>query len=290
MSGWKRLASPAFLAALALLAASGIGLRAAAKAMGAHLVKLRIDPPDGLAFHTLPREANGWQYVPSPADQPLSAEVLEELGTSNYLSRVYSKKFGEREVFVEVHCAYYTGMVDTVPHVPERCFVGGGMSIVSAPEEVRVPLDMDRYVTDQRADPAVFGGVVRTGFAGLKQVRMPVGIENLRMMVTRFRDAASNRETYAGYFFVANGGTAPSADDVRLLAFKLKDDYAYYAKVQFTSAYVTSAEDLAELAADFLDGMFPEIMRRTPDWVEVVEGRYPADNPRRERAAGGASV
>ncbi len=287
MNGWKRLASPAFVAAVAMLVASGVGLRAAAKAMGAHLVKLRIDPPDGLAFHTLPKEANGWQYVPSAADQPLSAEVLEELGTSNYLSRVYMKKFGEREIYIELHCAYYTGMVDTVPHVPERCFVGGGMSIVSAPEEVPVALDMDRYVVEKDIDTDVHG-VVRSGFAGLRQVRMPVGIESLRMMVTRFRDGASNRETFSGYFFIANGGTAPSADDVRLLAFKLKDDYAYYAKVQFTSAYVTSSEELADMAADFLDGMLPEIVRRTPDWVEVVEGRYPADNPRRARAPGGA--
>lgn len=288
MSGWKRLVCPAFLAAVTALAASGFGLRVAAKAMGAHLVKLRIDPPEGLAFHTLPKEANGWQYVPSGADQPLSAEVLEELGTSNYLSRVYTKKMGGRDVYIEVHCAYYTGMVDTVPHVPERCFVGSGMSIVSASEEVRVPIDLDRYVIDEAADEARFGGVVRKGFAGVRMVRMPVGLEGLRMMVTRFRDGASDRETYAGYFFIANGGTAPSADDVRLLAFKLKDDYAYYAKVQFTSSFATSSEDLAAIAADFLDGMFPEVMRRVPDWVEVVEGRYPADNPRRARADGGA--
>lgn len=288
MSGWRRLTSPAFVAALCVLVASGLGLRVAAKAMGAHLVKLRIDAPDGLAFHTLPKEANGWTYFPSPADQPLSAEVLDELGTSNYLSRVYTKRVGDRDIYVELHCAYYTGMVDTVPHVPERCFVGSGMSIVSASEEVRVPLDMDRYVVESDVDAERFGGVVRRGFAGVRAVRMPVGLDRLRMMVTRFRDAASNRETYAGYFFIANGGTAPSANDVRLLAFKLKDDYAYYAKVQFTSSYVTSAEELAGLAADFLNGMFPEIMRRVPDWVEVVEGRYPADNPR--RAAAGAGV
>ncbi len=287
MNGWRRLIGPAFVLAVVALVGAGVGLRAAAHAMGAHLVKLRIDPPDGLAFHTLPKEANGWQYFPSAADQPLSAEVLDELGTPNYLSRVYTKEIGGRNVFIEVHCAYYTGMVDTVPHVPERCFVGSGMAIVSASEEVRVPLDLDRYVRDADVDESRIGGPVRKGFAGVRTVRMPVGIENLRMMVTRFRDAASNRETYAGYFFIANGGTAPSADDVRLLAFKLKDDYAYYAKVQFTSSFATSPEDLAAIAADFLDGMFPEIMRRVPDWVEVVEGRYPSNNPRRARSAGG---
>lgn len=285
MSGWKRMASPAFVVAAVILAASGVGLRAAANAMGAHLVKLRIDPPEGLAFHTLPKEANGWQYVPSPADQPLSAEVLDELGTSNYLSRVYAKKMGDRDVFVELHCAYYTGMVDTVPHVPERCFVGGGMSMVSALETVRVPLDMDRYVVDRDASPERFGGSVYKGFAGLKMVRMPMGLERLRMTVARFRDGASDQERYAGYFFLANGGTAPSPDDVRLLAFKLQDDYAYYAKVQFTTPVATSSEDMAAIAADFLDGMFPEIMRRVPDWVEVVEGRYPPDNPRRAKSA-----
>jgi hypothetical protein len=37
------------------------------------------------------------------------------------------------------------------------------------------------------------------------------------------------------------------------------------------------------LAGRFLDENFAEIMRCTPDWVEVELGEYPPDNPAADR-------
>jgi hypothetical protein len=190
--------------------------------------------------------------------------------------------------YVELHCAYYTGTIETVPHVPENCFVGGGMMQTSNAQILRLPLDMTRYAVDREADPVKHAGPIYATYDARGALRhMPRGLDNIKMTVTRF--AEGDRAIYAGYFFIANGGTAPGANDVRLLAFDLTDDYAYYAKVQVTSATASSHEELATLAADLLDGMFPEIMRRVPDWVDVVEGRYPPDNPRAPRAASGAT-
>jgi hypothetical protein len=75
-----------------------------------------------------------------------------------------------------------------------------------------------------------------------------------------------------------------SAEGVRLLAFDLTDTYSYYLKVQFTSGAVSSAEELAAHAGEFLSEMLPEIMLRVPDWVEVREGRYPHDGAARVAA------
>jgi hypothetical protein len=87
------------------------------------------------------------------------------------------------------------------------------------------------------------------------------------------------RKRFAGYFFIANGGTVSRAEEVRLLAFDLRSSYAYYLKVEFQSEQVESGEELAALAGRFLDENFAEIMRCTPDWVEVEQGEYPPHTP-----------
>ena len=63
-------------------------------------------------------------------DRPrLSAEEEEALGTHDYISRVYQDVTAEPNQpgsQVQLHVAYYTGTPDTVPHVPDRCYVAGG--------------------------------------------------------------------------------------------------------------------------------------------------------------------
>ena len=276
--------NPAFLVALATLVLATAGLRAAIHYKGIYLTKLPIEAPDGMLFHTLPTAFGNWERL--GADQVLSAEVRQELGTDNFVSRNFRRTDTEDRMVVELHVAYYTGMIDTVPHVPERCFVGGGLYPSGASRVLPVPIDVSRLSLDRIADPDKHGVIYTARASNHQQVRMPVGIDRLRMNISRFVDGRSGQSLYAGYFFIANGGTVPRAGDVRALAFNLTDDYAYYTKVQFTSATVGSAEELAEQAADMLNDLLPEIMRRVPDWVEVTEGRYPADNPRRARSEG----
>ncbi|MBL0921235.1 MAG: exosortase-associated EpsI family protein [Phycisphaerales bacterium] len=281
------LTSPAFIAAFAALLLGAVGLRGAVRILGIHLAKLPVEAPGGRQVHAIPFKIGAWERQGS--DEVLSAEALEELDTDNYVSRLYVGTWEGQPVGLDFHAAYYTGMIDTVPHVPERCFVGGGMSITGASRVVKVPLDMSAFSPDTTVDAE--NGVVWTAFTqDHSRVRLPFGVENLRMNVTRFAAPGVSQEVYAGYFFIANGSVAPKAEDVRSLAFKLTDDYAYFAKVQFTSFQAASAEDLAAQAADFLREGLPEIMRCLPDWVEVQAGRYPEDNPRgRAGAARGQS-
>ena len=267
--------TPALIVAMGVLLLGAVGLTSVISMRGYYLTKLPIEPKEKL--HTLPAEYPSWTRVGD--DDLMSAEGEEELGTKNYLSRRFLERNppeGERPKGVALHLAYYTGMIDTVPHVPERCLVAGGWLQTSAPQLIDVPLDLTKLVPDSTVDPAEMGGTIWMGRSPTTQgrVRLPVGVEKMQMRVSEFTNERGERY-FAGYFFIANGGTVPSADDIRLLAFRLKDDYAYYAKVQFSSGSVDSAQELAEVAAAMLDEIFPDIMLRMPDWVEVKEGRYP---------------
>ena len=283
----------AYAVSIALLAGGAAGLSATLKAFSIHTQKAPIYPESGLNLSSLPREVEGFRLLfESP---PLSAEIQKSLGTANYLSRTYQEaEAGEDKppLTFEFHTAYYTGMIDTVPHVPERCFVGSGGFRIEGDKGrvVPVPVALGRFTPDPDLDTSVHGEILRGRTSPYSEapgirVRMPRDLDQLRMNVTRFVDNNGNT-IHAGYFFIANGGTVPRAGDVRSLAFGNQATHAYYVKVQFSSYDVESAEELAELAASFLDEAFPDLMRRVPDWVDVVEGTHP--DVRRDASTGRA--
>jgi len=285
-----------FVIALLVLAISAAGFGRVISAYGIHLRKLAIQPSEGRLVSAIPHETESW--VQLGADQMTDAEVLETLGTTNQVSRVYVLKGteGPKAKAINFHAAYYTGMIDTVPHVPERCFVGGGLQKSSASVVLDLPVARADWVEDESV-PEQFRGPLGAIYTaptswqysdrrGLR-VRMPRGVgpdEPVRMMVSEFR-AEGGVGLYAGYFFVANGGTVASAEGVRTLAFDLTSDYAYYLKVQTTSSTVESKEELMELSSSLVGELMPEIMRCVPDWVDVQMGLYPEDNPRRSGGA-----
>ena len=289
---WRHLRNPAFLTALLVLAACAIGMGAAIRAYGVYLKKLPIYPADGRLLNAIPTETADWKRV--GGDEPIQdADTLAVLGTSNYLTRIYVRKAadGERGPRIDFHAAYYTNQIDTVPHVPERCWTGAGMGLTGGPWFVEVPLNTSLWRAHPDAEPGEIGRVFTVPLSNQhsdargRRVRLPRDLtptNPLRLRVTSYA-APGGRTLYGGYLFIANGGWASSANDVRLLAFDLKADYAYYLKVQVSSTDVDSPEGLAALAGDLLDDLLGEIMRCVPDWVEVEAGRYPADNPKARR-------
>lgn len=293
MSTGLSFRSAAFWAAALTLFASAAGFLALVSAKDLYLTKLPIQPVDSagnfMPLRTLPTKVPGWNAPRE--DEKLSKESQDELGTDNYVSRWFVESpapEGRAAMSLELHCAYYTGTIDTVPHVPERCLVGGGMAIDGASVIVDVPIDMSRMVIDSDVDQSKYGLIYKARSPVTQtRFRVPAGIDKLRMSVTRFRSQSGDRVLHAGYFFMANGGLVPTADEVRLMSFKLEDDYSYYMKVQFSSMSVESPQELAKLAGRFLDEMLPELAQRVPDWVDVKEGRYPGTSAA-ERAAGGS--
>ena len=284
--------SPAVIAALVILIGGSLSTASILRLSKANLIKRPIEVERRV--RSIPAQTPNWVQIGQ--DHQEEAAVEGVLGTKNYLTRVYMRKPvpgtpapGAKADVVEVHLAYYTGMIDTVPHAPERCLVGGGWSITGSAKVV--PLNLTSLVTSPDSDvPPEFGPIQRARInspgspSNGQRVRLPSGMGDLGLRVTEFSAPGENNRYYAGYFFIANGGIATSAERVRSLSFDLRSEYAYYMKVQTASASATSAEDLARLSSDLLSELFPEIMLCVPDWIDVQMGLFPPDNPRRNTA------
>ncbi|MEM9373132.1 MAG: exosortase-associated EpsI family protein [Planctomycetota bacterium] len=279
--------------ALAILILSAASLSGVIASAGINLKKTAIYPRDNRQLSSIPTETEHWTRL--SADRIESPEIVETLGTSNYLTRTYIRRSDmetDRPMVIEFHAAYYTGAIDTVPHVPERCFVGGGLQQSKSSRILDLDLEGSSWLADPSVEPE-FAGVDGTMYsvrlpndtaftdAPGRRVRLPRGVgpdSPFRIKCSEF-SLPGGGSFYAGYFFIANGGTVASANGVRTLAFDLSADYAYYLKVQVNSATVGSMEELAEVSAGLIDELIGELMRCVPDWVEVQRGVYPEDRP-----------
>lgn len=293
----SKLFQPAFLAVSLLLLTGAIGMRATLNALEIHLRKLPVYAPNNVQLRSLPTEIGSW--VRQGTDAVLSPEVVDELGTSNYLDRVYVRMPDpgaaptdrrRQPIAIKIHLAYYTGMIDAVPHVPERCFVGGGLNVAGGPWVEPLTLRPARLLKNYYGDGDDFVRVPPAfdsqGRDTVRMPRFPDGQDHPSIRITRFEDTRRpGLPLYAGYMFLANGRFVTHAEQVRLAAFNLRDDYAYYLKIQFSSGLgdFDSPAAFAEACADLFNELLPGILLCVPDWADVQAGIYPPDNPRRAR-------
>lgn len=282
------------IALLVLMVVSAIAISAYIRVKDVHLQKIPIYPENNRQVSTIPSVTPSWRQIGS--DEIMGAELVETLGTENYLSRHYvltENADPKKPIVIDLHIAYYTGMIDTVPHVPERCFVGGGLQQSESSRVIDLPMDTSSWRVDPSV-PAEFAGIdgkiysVRlsndpsmTDAPG-RRVRLPRGVSPDKPFQYRASEFINpgRGKVYAGYFFIANGGTKANANDVRQLAFNLEDDYAYYLKVQVSASGLDSFDEFSAYSGDLVGELVGEIMRCVPDWISVQQGTYPSDNPR----------
>ena len=244
--------------------------------LGIYLRKKPVEIRESL--DSIPARLGVW--AKDGEDQQYSSEMVEELGTNLYLSRDYER----RDDRVNVHVAYYTGLIDDVPHVPERCWaanakwerVTGHDGIT--PIEVRidgssladVPANLasgERYESIPVVDPV-------TGVTN--EVHLPVGDYEMTVVEFKPNPADPKMRQVGGYFFIANGRITPSARGVKNLAFDPSEEYAYYCKVQLSHrgritdpSQDTLVPQFIEIVEDVIPELIPELVQCLPDWVEV---------------------
>lgn len=105
----------AYALTCATLVVGALGFRAAMAALDVYVRKEAVPLRESL--DTLPTTLGRWKAVGE--DRRLSAAVVENLGTTQYLDRDYAIDGQPAKGRLQLHIAYYTGTLDTIPHIPE---------------------------------------------------------------------------------------------------------------------------------------------------------------------------
>jgi len=252
----KHLMTTRFIIAALVIGGSAASMQAVIAGLKLTLIKEPIYLRRGLEL--LPSTVG--PYVIHEKQGRLTKEIEEVLGTHEYISWVYRdtrKKEGEPGALIRVHVPYYTGTIDTVPHVPDRCFVAGGAQPFARDIETA---ELESVRMTERAD----GSIKAVTMAG-KLVQMPD--DQVPMTVVTFAHPEDRSNTYCvTYFFVANHTYTATPEGVRLKALNLTDKYAYHAKVEVMPYGAREPGQTVELTAEFLSYMLPEIFLCLPDW------------------------
>jgi len=258
---FKRVtAQPAFIIAALLLLLAAVGLNTATQYLQLHFKKLAV--PLAKPLEEVPLKMNHWVQVSK--DEPLAKDIEDTLGTKMYIFRDYvdtrvvpqaevdkfkDQSFSDRKRLFGrlqmdprysegvINCAvtYYTGMVDTVAHIPDRCYIADGFQ----PSEYTVPA-------------------------------WNVNGRDLKVRFINFEDqtGVSRISRSVAYFFHVNGVYESNPIDVRGRLQDLREKYGYYSKIELMTL-LKDRDKSAKVMADFLNSALPEIERSFPDWKAV---------------------
>jgi hypothetical protein len=264
----KLFRQPSFLIAAGILLISAISLNAATEFMQLYFQKNPV--PMREEFTTIPAHLGHWVEISK--DEKLTEDMEHVLAATKYLYRDYvddrlvpantiqqfeGKSFNERkqmmaqlqqtcpQAVLNVGVTYYTGMVDTVAHIPDRCYIADGFEPTSYKVVTWSAFD-NRPGRDEHQEDARY---------------------------INFEDQVASRKSTArnvAYFFHANGNYTCDPIGVRVLLQNLKQRYAYYAKIELMMQ-MDNPQLSADQMNDFLTSALPEIERCLPDWKQVTE-------------------
>jgi hypothetical protein len=140
---------------------------------------------------------------------------------------------------------YYTGLVDTVAHIPDRCYIADGFE----PSEYETPSwDM---------------GSGRLGKAPGEDPKVGVRFINFEDQT-----AAGRVTRRVAYFFFADGRYVSDPIDVRTILQNLRYKHGFYSKVELMTI-LKDHDQSAKIMSDFLKVALPEVEKCLPDWNKV---------------------
>jgi hypothetical protein len=257
-----------FVVAAVILLIAAAGLNASVGALRLHFQKVPVPLRRPLA--ELPERLGPWVQVSK--DQPLDPDMEHTLGTEKYIFRDFvdsrlvpaalieqfkDKNWSERRAMIaqiqaknpkavmNMAVTYYTGLVDTVAHIPDRCYIADGYQ----PVRWQV-LNWDAF----------------DGHAGRT-------VGDVRYI--NFEDQTAERKAVprnVAYFFHCNGNYVNDPAQVRMRLQDLREKYGYYAKVELMTL-MPDGDASARIMDDFLHSALPEVERCLPDWNEVIKAK-----------------
>jgi hypothetical protein len=291
-SPWKAaFTSRAFLAAVVVLALAAVGLNAATDALQLYFKKLPVPLRARLDDDKagVPEQLGNWVMVSE--QNALDPDVQHSLGTRDFVFRAYldtaavppelmaalkptlnnPEQAAVRQAILtriqevapqavlSLNVTYYTGMVDTVTHIPERCMVADGYE----------PKNPQTVTLQAGTYPDGSPRQIAASFATFED-----------------QTGRGRMNRHVAYFFHCNGGYEPNPVAVRVKLQNLFERHGYYAKVELmadeparpsnTAAgkdldakRAASAEKVNAAMGDLLAQALPSIERCLPDWAAV---------------------
>jgi hypothetical protein len=263
----RAFSQPSFLVVAGILLIAAAGLNGATRFMQLHFRKLPVPMQKELA--DFPTRLGPWRQV--SIDVPLSHDFEEVLQTKKYIFRTYvdTRIFPDAELdkifkdkspnqcdeesnrlvgrndqgVVRLMLTYYTGLVDTVAHVPDRCMTAGGY------EPTRYETPKWNALKDLPGD-----GMVRF-----------IVFED---MTTTSRGVPQN----VSYFFNCNGEYTNDSIRVRTRLADLFQRYGYYMKIE-THMIKTDGDNAARVKNDLLSYALPVLKDFLPNWDDYKSKR-----------------
>ncbi|MHC4982483.1 MAG: hypothetical protein ACYTF6_04850 [Planctomycetota bacterium] len=169
-----------------------------------------------------------------------------------YVARIYRDNETGRLWRLEAY--YYTGILDTVPHVPERCLTAGGKTLLD-PSDVTFSVKEGPWKGEVPFRRANFVGInPKTGL-------LERGVEY--------------------YTFSLNGRPETSRNLVRLGLTYPWVRYCYFAKIQFAPmAHVEDLDRMNRAAEEFAGFFLPKILEALPMPEDIERLRAMEENKR----------
>jgi len=260
-----------FVAVFVLLGAAAISLNFVTSYLKLHYRKQPLslrsawDGPRGI-----PSRLGPWVQVSK--DTPIPPDTEHVLGTSQYLFRWYvdTEQVGpdvverlqdmspddrgaelarieeaQPDAVINLGITYYTGLVDTVAHIPDRCMLGNGFEVTD------YQIEKDRRLGK---------------YADGNDRELTFRLINFDDPTGRGRGTRN-----VGYLFHVNGRYESDPLGVRWSLQDLREQFGYYAKVELMTISPDSQRALKTMEG-FLTALLPEFERCLPDW----QGRYAA--------------
>lgn len=231
--------SPAFLLCAAVLAAAGGGKSIAIRRFGLILKKEPL--PLKKSLDLLDENGLGpFRVIPGGKHKIENAEVLEELGTEDYIQWVLedTEAPADSSVRMLMLFATYYELPDRVPHVPEECHAGAGFQ--------RLATDGIYFEVDKLAVPRIPGRYLVFGSTGSDPWQRAWKFPVL-------------------YFFRVNGEYAGNRDDARIALNKnLFGKHSYFCKIEmaFNTGSITPKKEEAVRACDRLLAVILPILEK----------------------------
>jgi hypothetical protein len=245
-----------------------------------HFSKLPVPPPEIVkvdADHQLqefPKSIGRYRLAENEPGLPPGGVVRvpdDELGTLGMTKHKYNWYYigfyrdtrwtGYPPRYVRLDLAYYTGILEAAPHVPDICVVSGGGRILDADSG-----DLDAPVDNL---PEAWG---RYWIPRFKIHRTVYEIPS--------KDSSPPSKSSQYYFFSVNGKPAAGRNEVRWVLADLRMKYAYFAKVQVAELYGNPDAAASDaVARDFLREALPVIVKYLPSVDDVRRLEEQGGNP-----------